>query len=51
LAKTLAETREALREDMIERAAILEYNAGMTREDAEKLARAMVILKMTEAKK
>jgi hypothetical protein len=33
---------DALRERYEERAAILEYDAGMTRQDAERAARAMV---------
>lgn len=37
------------REDFEERAAILEFEANMTREQAEKIARQMVIQRLREA--
>lgn len=40
-ANTEAEKLDAVKEEYEERAAILEYDAGMNREDAERLARVL----------
>lgn len=47
--KLTDEEKAAAREDFEERAAILEYEANMTRDEAEKMARQLVMKRLREA--